>query len=442
MIGPALTVHGPWGGRHNRGKVPRMTKSEIRTARRASWRAMIGACLGGLVAWSAAAQDKMPDEWAPWKDPKNPGVQRLNLDGSENALVERRDTSHDPKRDPGPVNPQRYGFGFLAKGGFPTYLGAPLAFNSADLKAGKIDVALVGLTIDDQVIAGAGLAANAMRTLNDYSFYPGATDNTLGIDYLPAVSIADYGNVASHFGQNERSLEEVHKVVAEILAADTMPLGVGGTHIQSYGFITALAQKYGPKNFVILHVDAHYDAMTAGVGRFVHNGNMFYQAVERGLVRGEDIIQVGLRSPKPDAGDFKWMMDHKLRFHFQAEIDHDGFDTVLRRLLAEIKDRPVYLSFDMDGIDPAWGPGVGTQEPGGLTGPNAMTLMRALAIQNRLVAAEFNEYNPLMDDRHHTTGILMDRLIRSMLAGMAARKQGITDPFYVDPQRLHHGAAK
>jgi arginase family enzyme len=390
---------------------------------------------------TALAQDKVPDAWMPWKDPGNPDVLRLNRDGTENALVQRRDTTQDPKREPGPVNPQRYAFGFIVKGGFPTYLGAPLAFNTADLKAGKVQVALVGLTIEDQVIPGASLAANAMRALNDYSFYPGATDNYTGADYLPSINIADYGNVASYFGQNERSLEEVHKVMAEILAADTVPVAIGGTHVQMYGLILALAQKYGPKSFVLVHVDAHYDAFTTGIGRFVHNGNMIYQAVERGLINGEDIIQIGLRGSKPDPKDFQWMVDHKLKFHFQSEIGHDGFDTVLKRVLSEIKGRRVYLSFDMDGIDPAWAPAVGTQEPDGLTGPNAMALVRAVAIQSEMAAAEFNEYNPLMDDRHHTTGVLMDRLIRSLLTGIAVRKQGITDPFYLDPRRLHHGGA-
>jgi agmatinase len=396
----------------------------------------------GTETHAAHAEDKLPDAWMPWKDPDHPDVLRLNRDGSENAQVERRDTAQDPKREPGPVNPQRYAFGFMVGGGFPTYLGAPLAFNSGDLKAGKIEVALVGLTIDDQVIRGAGLAANAMRALNDYSIYPAATDNYTGVDYLPALAIADYGNVASFFGQNQRSLEEVYRVIAEILAADTVPVAVGGTHIQAYGLILALAQKYGPKSFVLVHVDAHYDALTIGLGRFVHNGNIFYQAVERGLVKGDDIIQIGLRSLKPDAKDLKWMVDRKLKFHFQSEIARDGFDTVLKRVLAEVKGRRVYLSFDMDAIDPAWAPAVGTQEPDGLTGPNAMALVRALAIQNQIVAAEFNEYNPLMDDRHHTTGILMDRLIRSLLGGMAALKQGISDPLYLDPQRLRHGDTK
>lgn len=227
---------------------------------------------------------------------------------------------------------QRYAFGFLAKGGFPTYLGAPLAFNSADLKAGKIDVALVGLTIEDQVIPGASLAANAMRTLKDYSLYPSATDSTTGVDYLPAIAVADYGNVASHLGQNERSLEEVHKVISEILAGDAVPIALGGTHVQMYGLIAALAQKYGPKSFVLVHIDAHYDALSIGIGRFVHNGNMIYQAVERGLINGEDIVQIGLRGSKPDPKDFKWMMDRRLKFHFQAEIARDGFAKVLERL--------------------------------------------------------------------------------------------------------------
>lgn len=401
-----------------------------------------GLAAGVLHAPAAPAQSPIPDSWMPWKEPGRADVMRLNRDGSEDAMIQRRDTAGDPKREAGPVNPQRYAFGFLAKGGFPSYLGAPLAFTTADLKAGKVEVALVGLTIEDQVVAGAGLAANAMRTLNDYSFFPGGTDNYTGVDYLPAMTVVDYGNVASFLGQNERSLEEVHRVAAEILAADTVPVAVGGTHVQMYGMLTALAQKFGPKGFALVHVDAHFDAFTMGIGRFVHNGNMVYQAVERGLVRGEDIVQVGLRGPKPDPKDFKWMLDNRLRFHFQAEINRDGFQTVLERLLAGIKGKPVFLSFDMDAIDPAWAPGVGTQEPDGLTGPNAMTLVRALAIQNPIVAAEFNEYNPLMDDRHHTTGILMDRLIRSLLTGMAARKQGITDPFHLDPQRLNHDASR
>ena len=105
----------------------------------------------------------------------------------------------------------------------------------------------------------------------------------------------------------------------------------------------------------------------------------------------------------------------------------------------ELKGKKVHISFDMDGIDPAYAAGVGTQDPGGLTSLQAMQLVRAVAIQNEIVAAEFNEYNPLLDDAHTTTGVLMDRLIRTLLAGVQARNEGITDPLYYDPERLDHG---
>jgi agmatinase len=389
----------------------------------------------------AVAQDAIPNEWAPWRDPKNPDVIVLKPDDKD-GLVVRRDTSKDPKREPGLVNPQRYAGGVIPTNGFPTFLGAPLAFYTEDLKAGKVDVALVGLTIDDNVVSGARFAANKMRALTDWMPHPaGGTDNYTGVDYS-TLTLADYGNIGAHFNQNQRSLEEIHKVIGEILAADTMPIAVGGTHVQAYGLITALAQKYGPKKFVVLHIDAHYDTYLYGFGRYVHNGSFLLQAIEKELINGHDLIQVGLRGIGPDAKSLKWMMDNKLRYHFQAEIERYGWRKVLERILNELKGKKVFISFDMDGLDPSYAPAVGTQETDGLTASQGMQLMRAVGIQNEVVAAEFNEYNPLLDDAHTTTGILMDRLIRSLLAGIAARKQGITDPLYLDPSRLDHGVDK
>ena len=93
----------------------------------------------------------------------------------------------------------------------------------------------------------------------------------------------------------------------------------------------------------------------------------------------------------------------------------------------------------MDGINPGYAPGVGTQDIEGLTPAQAAEFLRAVGIQNELVAVDFLEYNPFTDDAHQTTGVLMDRLMRTVLGGIAARRQGITDPFYVDPLRLDHG---
>lgn len=106
----------------------------------------------------------------------------------------------------------------------------------------------------------------------------------------------------------------------------TPPVGIAGTHIQSYGFITALAQKYGSGEFVMLHIEAHYDSYSSDAGRFVHNGSLFKTAVDLGIVNGSDIIQIGLRGTTPNAADQQWMMDNGLKIHYQAEILRDGWD--------------------------------------------------------------------------------------------------------------------
>ena len=407
----------------------------------------MGGARGLLASFRRMAQDDpgerlldgaVPADWWPWRDPDDPAVNRLGA--QYDAMTTRRDVSTDPAREPGLFNPQRYAGGLVLMSGFPTFLGAPLAMNTADLKAGKVDAALVGLTVDDNPVPGARYAANEMRTLRDWmGFPPGGTDQYLGVDWS-SLRVADYGNIASYANQNERSLEEIHKVISEILAADTIPIGVGGTHIQSYSYVTALARKYGPGQIMLVHVDAHVDTYVADLGRTVHNGSFLRVAVDKGILKGDDLVQVGLRGQGPGEANLAWLRENKVRTHFQAEADTIGWENALKRILSEVKGRMVYLSFDVDAISPAYAPGVGTQDPDGMTAAQALQLVRTLAINSEIVAADFIEYNPLMDDAHQTTGVLVDRLIRSLLAGIAARKQGITDPFHIDPRRLDYNS--
>lgn len=117
----------------------------------------------------------------PWCVAGDPALIRLTPD--KDAMTTRRDSSRDPAREPGLVNPQRYAGGLMPLGGFPTLLGAPLAFTPADLRAAAVDVALVGLTVDDNPVVGARFAANTMRILRDWMTYPaGGTDNVTGVD--------------------------------------------------------------------------------------------------------------------------------------------------------------------------------------------------------------------------------------------------------------------
>ncbi|MBM7036743.1 arginase family protein [Vibrio ulleungensis] len=397
---------------------------------------LVLATSGTVLAETGTVTDDIPYEWAPWKDPNDEYTLKMNK--GLNDLFIRRDLSKDPKNAPGLYYPNRYEVGPMWSS-IPTLLGAPLARTPEDLTAGNVDVALVGLIVGDQMVPGGRYAAMQMRSLVDYLMYPFAgSDQATGVDISKLV-VADYGNAAANWmADNQINLDEIHRVVGSALNVDVVPIGVGGTHIQSYAFLTALAQKYGKGEVFVVHIDAHYDAYKQDAGRYVHNGSFFKMAVEEGLINGSDLAHVGLRGSTPGPQTLSWLRKHKVKFHFQAEIERDGWDAVLERVLAEAKGRKVYITFDMDGVDPAYAPGVGTAEPDGLTAGQAMQLVRALGIQNEIVAAEFNEYNPLLDDLHQNTGILMDRLIRSLLAGMQGRREGITDPMYYDPERISH----
>lgn len=391
------------------------------------------------------AQELDPAIKSPSRDPNNPNVHLLDPnDPTNQGWNARREHLTAPDREAGLYDPQRYMGGFMHQA-FPTYFGAPIAMTTEDLKAGNVDVAVVGITVEQQVVPGSRFAANAMRsaTMVDWmQFAEGGTSDTdqwLGIAYMKELVLADYGNVISHWTLPQRTVDEVHDVIAEILAADSIPLGVGGTHVQAWGFITALAEKYGSGNVAMLHIDAHYDTYKSIMGSYVHNGSFIRQAVDKGLIKGSDIVQVGLRGVGPADYDLDWMRENKLRYHMMPEIERDGFDVTMKKVLEELNGKKVYISWDMDGMDPTQAPGVGTQSLGGLTFSQGARLLRAVAIQNEVVAIDFNEYNPLLDDRHQTTGVLMDRLMRSFLAGHAAKKKGITDPYYEDARRLDHG---
>lgn len=394
---------------------------------------------GGASVVYAQAPEEIPDEWMPWKDPGNPGVIVLEPESSESWRA-RRDTSGDPQREPGLINPQRYKYGINTHG-FPTYFGLPMAFNTEDLKAGAVDVALFGSAADAQYLQGAKFAANKMRTLTGIYFWPGgaSTDPFNRVDYFKELTVVDYGNAAANISHNQRSLEEIAKVIVEIQDGGAIPIGIGGTHVQMYAWFMALAKEHGPGNFAMFHIDAHYDAQPGSNGIFVHNGSMIKLAIEKGLIKGEDVVQAGLRSPVPSQEELDWMREAGMRYHFMAEVERHGFDKLAQRIFDELKGKKLFISVDMDGIDPADAPAVGTMAIGGLRAAEAARLLRGLAAQNEVVGAEFGEYNPLLDDAKTTTGIVMDRLIRSTLAGIAARKIGITDPNYLAPEAVDHG---
>jgi agmatinase len=167
---------------------------------------------------------------------------------------------------------------------------------------------------------------------------------------------------------------------------------------------------------------------------------MVRRLIDEGHVKGEHFIQIGLNSAKPGADDMAWMRKHGVKFRFMHEVDEKGWRKVTEEVIAELKDMgitKVFLSLDTDVLDPAYAPGMGTPEPGGMTIRELFPMLRAVGIAAEVVGMEMVEVNPLTDNTYRSKLVAV-RALREMLMGVAMRKKGITDPFYVDPDWKEH----
>jgi len=399
-------------------------------------------------------EGKAEDSLTPWNDPDDPSVFRFNTDDpSFPGGWNKRNDKPKLEREPGPIDLQRYYAGMMHNA-FPTFFGMPVALTTEDLKAGNVEVAIVGSTADMNAVPGTRWAPNVLRGfINSSATYftargDGVQERNISgfpmelytFGSMHELRVVDYGNIAMHQSSGERTVEEIRKVVGEIMEADAIPITVGGSHDGMYGLFLAAADKFGPNNFGIAHFDSHFDGVSAAYGYYVHNGNGMYEVLKRNIVKGEDIVQVGMTSIGVIRDDFKYMVDKGMRYHYQAEIERDGWDTVMRRTLADLKHIDnLLVTVDIDIIASAHMPGTGGREPDGPTPAQMMQMVRALAIQNNVILFDVAEFNPMLDTRSGQSATVVTKLMAHFMAGLAARKRGITDPFYYHPEMIDDG---
>ena len=156
--------------------------------------------------------------------------------------------------------------------------------------------------------------------------------------------------------------------------------------------------------------------------------------IDEGHVAGKNFIQVGLRGYYPGREGFEWMRKHGLRYHTMSEIDQRGWQSVMSDVLEEARDgaKYLYISFDIDVIEPGMAPGTGAPEPGGLTTREVLPLIRRLCAENEMVGFELVEFNPFVDPTY-VTALTANRIVRECLTGIALRKKGITEKDYRSP---------
>ena len=407
---------------------------------------LVGLLTLSVIALPAFAQKKeTPAE--PWNDPENPAVIRLDPnDETRDLWKERRDLSTDDRK-PGPINVQRYKLGHVSTG-IPTFLHKPIALTPEDLKAGEVDVAIMGMAVESNLVGGAKWGPLKVRAAMEYGFWGDAGAIALGgsngevlISPFDTVSVVDYGDSAIDFIAPERTISEGIKVVEEIVGAGVIPIVIGGDHTVPHATFQAIANVHGKKSFGVLHFDSHHDFNFAGFGHYTHNGRWFPLAIEQGLIDPKNIVQIGIHGGMNAFDKDTWtrMSEMGVKTFTRYEIRKRGWQAVMEEAMQAVLDGPdlLYITFDIDVFDSVFVPGTTGREPGGADPNELLPFLRGVFASNKVIGMDIVEYVPTLDVNDRTA-ILINRLMFEAITGIAMRKLGITDPFYTAPEVLEN----
>jgi len=366
-------------------------------------------------------------------DPEDRYIPLDTDDENRDPWEAMRDQREYPDREPGLIPTGR-----LRQPGIKSFFGLPLALTPEDLEAADVDVAIMGAPIDmGYGFRGAGKGPDALRagiTGVDSSNSGNLPHMHVGVAWKRSLVAVDYGNSPIDLLSTERSMPPVRRMVREIAETGTIPVIVGGDHSLEYPNVAAITDVYGKENVSVIHFDAHFDAGDVEFGHMISHGQPIRRLVDDGHIAGSNYIQVGLRGYWPGEEGFEWMRENNMRYHTMAEIERDGWDVVMDRIMNEALEAGeyLYISFDIDVLDPAYMPGTGTPESGGLTPREVFPLLRTLCSENQMVGFDVVELNPLVDPGY-TTVLNTHRLLQECLTGIAMRKEGITERGYHNP---------
>ena len=375
---------------------------------------------GEAPATAEASEDAQQD--SAQETPPDPEAAIIRLDPNDpNLEIWRdRDISNDPPREPGPIR----------VGSVLTFFGLPVARTIEDLVAGEVEVAFMGAPVDMGVgFRGAGEGPTAFRAMRRSV---GSMETM--VRWRSELTAVDYGNAPIDNLSTERSMPPIRRMVREIAQTGAIPVIIGGDHSIEFANVAGLADVYGRENVGVIHFDAHYDAGGTRSGHLISHAQPVRRLVDEGHILGRNFIQVGLRGSWPGPEGFEWMRENELRYHTMAEIDRDGWTTVMQRVLDEANDGPehLHISFDIDVMDPAYTSGTGTPVPGGLTPREIFPIVRGLCSENNVVGFDLVELNPLVDPGY-TTALNAKQVVDECMTGIALRKLGLGSRDYLSP---------
>ncbi len=225
------------------------------------------------------------------------------------------------------------------------------------------------------------------------------------------MQVADIGDVAINTFNLQDTADRITAAYDDILRHDVVPLTLGGDHTLTYPVLRAIARKHGP--VALIHVDAHADTNDLMFGEKIAHGTPFRRAVEDGLLINDKVFQIGLRGTGYTPEDFDWGRRQGFTVIPAEECWHKSLTPMMEDIRARIGDVPTYLTYDIDSLDPAFAPGTGTLEMGGLTTIQALEIVRGCNGLN-LVGCDLVEVSPQYDTSG-STALIGANLLYEML---------------------------
>lgn len=308
-----------------------------------------------------------------------------------------------------------------------TFLGVPAADLDDPASYASAKAVILGAPFDGGTShrPGARFGPQAIR-LSDYLPHDGSRPHmALGVDPLVELGVVDVGDVDMPSGHTEVSLERLAAAVEQVACSGALPVVLGGDHTVAFPDVTGVARHVGWGRVSVVHFDAHADTGDTDFGFLYGHGTPMRRLIESGATRGDRFIQIGLRGYWPGPATLAWMADQHMRSYEMTEVVRRGVDACLDEAFSLALDDcdAVFLSVDVDVVDPGSAPGTGTPEPGGLSSRQLLDAVRRIAMELPLAGVDVVEVSPPFDHAD-VTAYLANRIVLEVLSGVAWRLRG------------------
>jgi agmatinase len=278
-----------------------------------------------------------------------------------------------------------------------------------------MDVAIVGAPVDDLTSdrPGTRFGPRAIRAAG----CPPGPHLEARVDALDVLRVVDFGDAPVVPSDPLGNHAAIERTVGRVVAAGAIPIVLGGDHSIAEPNVKAVAAVHGP--VALVHFDSHTDTGGEVFGVEISHGTPMYRLVRDGHVEGSRYVQIGLRGYWPGEKEFAWQAEHGITSFFMHDLRDRGIRAIVAQTVAIVGEGPVFLTVDVDVLDPAFAPGTGTPEPGGMTSADLLWACRELASCLQIAGMEVVEVIPTGVASTDVTALVAERIVREALTGIA-----------------------